>query len=86
MADNDIVINHLLEINRRLGELTVEVRNAADTMAAHANTDTSFHQSIGERVSSLESSVNRTKWMAMGGAGVIVGLFKAIEAYWMGHK
>lgn len=82
MSDENLVLSTLLSIKNDLGELKGSVAALKEGFDNHVVED----QTVEKRVSELETSVNRTRWILVGATAVFAAAAKLIEAlFFRGH-
>lgn len=81
MSQDDVVINHLMDIERQLGTLTAECKAANEAIHQHLQDDVA----VRDRVTALETTQNRWKWGLAGASALFVAVAKAAEWIWSAH-
>lgn len=76
MSDENLVLATLLGIKNDLGELKGSVNALKESFEQHVVED----DAVEKRVSDLETSVNKTRWILVGAAAVFAAAAKIIAA------
>jgi hypothetical protein len=76
-VDNEnTIIAHLLKISEDIGSIDAKISNLNNTITKHIDDDEKYQDKTDARLTELEDSQKKVKWLAMGGAVVLSGLFK----------
>lgn len=77
--DNDNITAHLIKISEDIGSISAKLDAMNTSVINHAKDDKEFQEKTDTRISNLEDSQKKVRWIAVGAAAVLTGLYKVIE-------
>ena len=84
--DNDSITAHLIKISEDIGSISAKLDSINTSLTKHTEDDDEYQEKTDQRVLALEDSQKKVRWIAVGAAAVLTGLFKLLGFVVENHK